>query len=229
MNQGVEFPTEAKKLATDADKALVLSANVIIDSNDSYEQGALIFKEINAKIKEVNDKRLSMTRPLDESKKQIMDFFKGPIEKLESAKKTIKGSMIAYQEKIELERKKEEERLRIAAEKERKYQERLAEKRAARAEEKGDVERAEEIREEIQDVPFVAPVIAANKPKPQGVAIREIYSAEVVDIMALIKAVAEGRAPQNLVVADQKVLSQMARALKNNMAIDGVIIRKQKV
>lgn len=222
MTKAIEIPKEAQELATDAKSALELAEKVVIDTNDGYEQAAGMFKEINEKIKAMDAKRKSMTKPLDESKKRIMDFFRGPIDFLEKAKKTVKRAMIVYQDKLEqdrIEAQKEADRL---AEKEAKYQAGLAEKRAARAEKKGDIDKAEEIREEKEEIHVVAPIVASMKPKSKGVAIRENWSAKVVDKKALIKAVAEGRAPETLIIVDMKVANQMARALKGSMGFDGL-------
>lgn len=59
--------------------------------------------------------------------------------------------------------------------------------------------------------------IAPLAPAPQrltGIATRLIYSAEVVDLPALVRAVAEGQAPLQCLQADRKFLGAQARALQ---------------
>ena len=56
---------------------------------------------------------------------------------------------------------------------------------------------------------------------------REVWSAEVSDLAALVRAVADRKAPAGLVLANQQALDQLARALKETMAVPGVRVRKQ--
>lgn len=59
-----------------------------------------------------------------------------------------------------------------------------------------------------------APAVAAPA-KVTGIAGRVTYSAEVVDLMALIQAVAAGKAPIQAIAADEKFLGAQARAFKS--------------
>lgn len=58
--------------------------------------------------------------------------------------------------------------------------------------------------------------------KVAGIASREIWRAEIGDKMALIKAVATGQAPSDLLDVNQSVANQMARALKTGMQYPGL-------
>lgn len=67
---------------------------------------------IKTKYKELEELRKSMTKPLDESKKRIMDLFRKPLEVLETAEKAIKFALLSYSEreaKAEAERKAQAE------------------------------------------------------------------------------------------------------------------------
>jgi hypothetical protein len=69
---------------------------------------------------------------------------------------------------------------------------------------------------------IVAPVIQRETPKVAGLAGRENWKAECTDLMALVKAVAEGKQPLYLVMANDKVLGQQARSLKDQFKAPGV-------
>ena len=69
---------------------------------------------------------------------------------------------------------------------------------------------------------IVAPVIIREPPKVVGLKRLESWHAECVDLRALVKAIAEGKAPLSLVVADTKVLGQQARSLKKEFVAPGV-------
>ncbi len=70
---------------------------------------------------------------------------------------------------------------------------------------------------------FVPPATTtAPPPKVEGVAFRDNWSAEVVNLMALVKAVASGAQPITYLQANQTALNQVARALKDQLTIPGV-------
>lgn len=67
---------------------------------------------------------------------------------------------------------------------------------------------------EVAVVPEVA--------KPQGVALRETWRAEVTDFMAMVKAVASGKVPPSYLLPNEQLLNQQARSLKAELRIPGV-------
>lgn len=62
-----------------------------------YTHAARDLRTIKEKFKELETLRKSMTRPLDESKAQIMNFFRAPLATLERAERIIKERMLEYQ------------------------------------------------------------------------------------------------------------------------------------
>lgn len=105
----------------------------------------------------------------------------------------------------ELQRKLDEEARR------REEEERLAQAVALEAE--------AVISEPIAPPPVVAPSLI---PKIQGASIRETWSAEVMDLKALVRAVAAGLVPIQAVSANQVFLNQQARAMKRDLNYPGV-------
>jgi hypothetical protein len=71
------------------------------------------------------------------------------------------------------------------------------------------------------------PVAAA--PRVEGVSFRDTYTAEVFDLMALVRAVATGLAPITLLQVNTTALNGMARALKNALALPGVRVISGRV
>lgn len=135
-----------------------------------------------------------------------------------AAETTIKGRLSAYvteQERIERIRQAE------AAAAARKLEEdrRLAEAEALAA--AGEADEAEA----VLDAPMPAPpppAPLANVPRVEGVATREVWSAQVVDLGALVKAIAAGQAPLALVLANEPALHGQARSLRGELSIPGV-------
>ena len=144
---------------------------------------------------------------------------------LQDARKIIKQKCIAYDSEMERIRQAEERRLQEEA---RKRAEEEALSAAAQAEAEGDKETAEAILEAPLDV---APVsVPKSSPAPSRLtAGREIWSAEVTNLMALVKAVAEGKQPIAYLLPNMTALNGQAKSLKQHMAIPGTKATVKKV
>lgn len=78
--------------------------------------------------------------------------------------------------------------------------------------------------------PIVAPpptVSWSPVPVSKGTSFKENWKMRIVDLPALIKAVAEGRAPENLILANESALNGIAKALKASAKVDGVEFYKE--
>lgn len=215
-----EIPEEAKNMSLVADKAYAAVQAYKIETEEHYNGAGEQLKVIKAMARETEAKRKALTKPLDEGKKRIMDFFRGPLQRLADAEKIIKSGMIAYDREQERKRREEEARLQELARKEQARLDKLAEKRAERAAAKGDTEKAEEIRAAVSVVP--APILPTEQPKVAGIVRRTTWGGEVTDKMELIKAVAAGQAPATLLDVNMPVLNQIARSLKSEMSYPGI-------
>lgn len=91
--------------------------------------------------------------------------------------------------------------------------------KADTAEQRG-AQRAEELHAQAASV--VAPIVQIETPKVAGLTSRDNWKAECTDVMALVKAVAEGKAPVAYVMANEQVLGKMAKALKEQFVVPGV-------
>lgn len=137
---------------------------------------------------------------------------------LKEARTNIKKLMSDYDQKQERLRQEEQRRLEVEArrqEEERRLQD------AILAEELGETEEASAILEEpVQVAPVIVP--KATPKLPGGPVYREVWSAQVTNIKALCKAVADGRVSKECVQANMPALNKMATALKRTMNIPGV-------
>ena len=173
--------------------------------------------EIKGRIKTLEEIRMGQTRPLDESKKRIMDFFRVPIQKLDDAKNYLNQIMVKWVEEQERKRKEEERKLQEEAH---KRAEETALQQALEAEAAGEKEEAEQI---ISEPVYVPPIkVMSEIPKSKESHIRETWAAEGIDLMATVKAIAEGRAPLQAVEYDMTFLNGQARSYKQAMNIPGV-------
>ncbi len=168
-----------------------------------------------------------------DTRKQIAEFFRPDIDAAHALHKSLLAKMKEVDAKPaaaedacrkllgawadEQRRKAEAEQLRLDEEARRKAAE------AARAE--GDKRLAEKI--EAGKVIVASTAVAVQPAQPDGVSTRYVYSAEVVDLMALVKAVAAGKATVQYIAADMAVLNSVMRATKGTAAIPGVAARRE--
>lgn len=80
--------------------------------------------------------------------------------------------------------------------------------------------------EAVLEAPVVVPrVVVAAPAMDAGTSLRAYYSAEVKDLMILVKSVAEGKTPLFYLMADQSKLDGWARLSKGAEAIPGVEVK----
>ena len=152
------------------------------------------------------------------------------VDPLEAVKKYAGALTLEYSRRKEAERKAEEDRLRREEE---ERQRQIAIKQAEddklalaqRLQDEGKTAEAEaELAAPVQapDI-YVAPVVLESSvPQVQGAGGRENWQAEVVDLMKLVKAVAEGKVPLLAIEANETHLRQQAKSMKSLLNYPGV-------
>jgi len=223
VNVNVDLPPEAIALLSSiSDLKLV---EITIKTPEEYEQAVDTLQSIKGLAKSADETRKGLTKPFDNAKKVFMDYFKPKIEVCGKAEALIKQAIIKYNA--------EQEKIRIKAEaaaeeKARKQREKL-EERADKAAEKGNDEKSEALQTEAAMTVAETPAIVTTK--VSGVSQSWKYTAEVPDLMALVKSVAEGKTPINAIQADTKFLNNQAKALKENFEgmYAGCKIKKEPV
>lgn len=127
--------------------------------------------------------------------------------------------MRAEQARIAEEKRKQEEAARKAAE-----------DAALAAAEKLAAEGMTAAADAVLSTPVATVKVDIAAPeKADGVSYRDAYSAEVVDLMTLVKAVAEGKAPISYLEANTTALNGWARATKGAEALPGVKVVVQSI
>ena len=129
-------------LSTIAERAYSTAVSIKIDSPEMYEIAVSELQSLQGKLDQLNDKRFSITRPMDAAKKAVMDLFRSPQERCEAAIALLKRSMLDYsneQRRIADEQRREAEK---AAKAERDRQDAIA-RQQREAAEKAEKEAAE--------------------------------------------------------------------------------------
>lgn len=223
MNETVVVGSPSPGLLADAENMLALAQSYAIDCTEMREAAGEDLKRVKALAKEVEEQRKDITGPLDLAKKRVMDLFRRPTEFLERAESTIKRACLAWdgeqdrkrrEAEAEAARKADEERKRLAAE---------AAKQAAA----GNTETAHAITQAAQ---MVAPIpVAIERPKIAGESTRDVWRAELTDLVALARAVGNGQASPECLLPNMPVLNGQARALKGSLQLPGVKAVCEKV
>lgn len=203
----IATPDNAPMLAAEA--ALHEAESMTISSPSQLMAATETLKGIKRKWKEIEATRKSLVAPLDEGRERIQAFFKPPLDFLASAEGIYKSKITAYQS---------EER-RIAQEVADNETARLRKLNAAKAR-RADKRRDSYCAEELRERAIIVPVVPTTK--LAGTSTRELWSAELVDIRALCAAIADGKAPADLVTFNQAAGNRLASALKDVADVPGV-------
>lgn len=187
---------------------------IVIKTQNDYLVAGELRKRIKGKIKEIDERRKSLTIPLDTVKKNIMAMFNPMLELLEKGVANIDKGVIIYTE--EQDRKAREAQAK-ADEEARKAREK-AEARAKELEAQGKTERAEAMQAKADNI--IAPVITISAPKIAGQAIKEMWYAEVVDFKVL---------SDDYKLPNQQALDKMAQSTKGKINIAGVKFYSKKI
>ena len=204
-------PEDHRMIADAGTKAAVWQCQQVSTPTQYVEAGAALV-DIKGQTKLLTAKRLTLTRPLDETKARIMEMFAAPIHKLKRAEEEIKNALLRF--KVEEDRMREESE-RVARddfEKEQAKVERSVERKAHNLENKGDFAAAAEARSNkpimVQSQPAeVRPAVVA------GIHRTETWRHRIIDPSLL---------PRDCLVPNDKMLAAFAKSTKGRLAIPGV-------
>ncbi len=229
-------------LATEAQKQLTNAKDYVIDSPTMFELASEDLMKVKALQKDVEAKRTAITGPINQAVKAINDLFRAPKEYLDQAESTLKRAMVTYsneQERLAAEaRRKADEEARIERERLAKIEREQAEAAAKAQAEAQAAAKAMQAAQEAQEqaamaamtanVVTVTPAVEAPA-KVSGISSRSTFSAEVIDLMELVKAVADGKAPIECIAPDTKFLGAQARAFKKaGQLYPGVLAKEER-
>ncbi|MFH1511128.1 MAG: hypothetical protein ABIF10_05535 [Candidatus Woesearchaeota archaeon] len=169
-------------------------------------------KELQAKVHETFDPICDKAHKTWKEAVAQRDKFLKP---LQDAERTVKSKISAFimdqqriareaQDKLDAARRKEEEKQRAALE-----------AKAVKAEEKGNIEKAEELREKKEGVFIPGAVVESTVEKVEGQTSRTTYDFEIID---------ETLIPRKYLIVDDKKIRQMVKTFGKEASIPGVRI-----
>jgi hypothetical protein len=167
-----------------------------IRQEPEYVQVVEVAKVVKSLLGKAEDQKRHFLEPFQEGVERIKRAFSGIIDPLKADEAHLKTLAVEYQEH---KRQQEIDR---------------AEKKAQALEEQGLDENAEDVRDLALRVEVA--------PKIDGVTFAETWSAKVVDEMAVIRAVVEGKLPLAVLKIQMPALNALARATKEEKTQYGV-------
>lgn len=214
------MPTEISNL----DKALIEKAkNLVVETAEDCKFAKNLFRQIRLHMKEFK-------KELDETCDGFHKQWKASttrratlLKPYEDGQKAVEGKYLAFDA--------EQERLRILAEIEKN-------KLAQKQQEDNLLAHAESLEKAgnsgaalaVLNAPnFYTPpvVVQAEDTSVEGVSTRQYWYAEVIDPMALVKAIAEGRASIEAIEWNMTYLNGQADKFKEMLSIDGVVAKNR--
>lgn len=154
-------------------------------------------------------------KALDKEHKFAVKIRDAAVEPYRTGFATLNGNLLTYEA---AERKKAEEAARIAQEAARRAEEDRKIQEAIEAKDSGNAALAEEILNEPVTAPTFTPVAP---PKIEGRSVRENYKAKVVDMLELVRWIAQHPEDINLVEPNMPALNALARSRKRAFKLPG--------
>jgi hypothetical protein len=207
---------EVRALVSDASTLLAQAQSFAVATAEDYIGAAEQLKSIKAKQKELKGLRETITKPMRAALDAVRALFAKPEERLGAAEDTLKGLMSAYDDEQDRQRQEAQRKLDEEAERQRKR----LEAQAAKARAAGNADKAADLTDRAAMT--FAPIAQQQAPAVAGIARRQNWHAEVTDLRALVRAVAEGRVPLTAIEANRTFLNSQARALRDELRYPGV-------
>lgn len=201
---------------------------LVVNSQETYEEAAGHIVALEGLAKKIKDYWKEPKERAFQAHRAITAKEAEMLKPVEDAKKTVRQKVSGYLTEIERRRREEQARLdRERAERERKEREKLA-KAAARAEEKGQDEKADDLRNKAADVyvppAFVEPVVEKTvRTDAATISQKKDINVTVTSVKALCALVAAGTVPEAVIKVDNVKLKQFVK-LSQLERLDGCVI-----
>ena len=179
---------------------------------------------MNHRRKKLEDKRISLVQPLNSVVNEINKLFKPPRDRIDEIVQIAKKKMNTFA-RAQVALAEEKRRQEAAqAEKERKEAADLAEALRKKAGQEAEPIAQTVVHEaEVKVEKAKAPAkVAVTRGRESSVAVTKTWKGKIVDKMALVKGVAEGRLPLNLLEPNMAAIQGLARETERAQVVDGI-------
>ncbi len=190
-------PKEVSDLAVGTDRFVVQASEFEVDSEAALQVVDEVQSRLKAEAKQINEKRLEFTRPIDAIKKQWMDFFSPAIDGRLKAVGIYQGKMSGYlRAKREEDEKRRREAEAVLARERERIEAEIRRKEEAAAKLKTEEARNRKLAEAsaLREVASITPVSVPVAPRPETVAsnVSEPWTVEnITDPSAFLRWLAD--------------------------------------
>jgi hypothetical protein len=201
----------------------IVAATAAIEVKDSigHETAVQHGRLLQVAGKNLEELYKPIKQDIDAVKKIVLEAEKADLGAVNAAKTELAAKVQAYakeQERIRLEKAREEAAAARKAAEEQRLQDAIA------AEEAGEKAEAEQI---LNEVVMPAPsIVQVPQVKAAGQVTKTTYSAQVTNLMQLVKAVAAGTVPLQALKADEPFLNSQARAFRQGLNYPGIVVKE---
>lgn len=231
MNEIETVQKEVMPISEQAMLIIIKDQGTLVKANEFFLIIDALKKKIAATFDPMEEAAKEAKRKAEDSRKTIVLEREKIEAPLNEAKSYLSGQVISYKREQDRIREVEEECLRLEAiraemkRREKEEKEKFAQ--AIKLEKAGATEEAEAliaetIEEKEKPLEIYIPPTETQKVKLQGVVVKTYWSAEVTDLRALCRAIAEGKQPLAYIEANMTALNKQATSLKKEMNIQGV-------
>jgi len=237
---GPGSPYEIRRLELRKEYGAVLASakTIKVDSVESAEEATKHGRLLQVAVKETEEFFKGIKQQIDKLKKPILDAEKEDVGAYDEAKKNLATQLTAWDAEQRRIREEEERKAREEAEEaarlQREEEERILREqqlqRAIELESLGDTTAAEAVLEEKIELPPPMPVsVVAPLSAPvyiAGKVAKVRYTARLIDLKVLVKAIAEGRAPIGAISWNESYCNKRANDDKEAFDMPGVELVK---
>ena len=183
-----------------------------ITTAEEWDKAGAYLKSVKKLYKDLEAKRLSMTRPLDDSKKKIMAMFKPTLGKLLAVEAAVVRVISDYQDRV---RRQQAEELAKREAEEKKLREEQ-EKKAQVLADAGLADMAEAVQAAEVEMPEAVEPIRS---KPAGITERTYWKFRVLNIEMI---------PTEYLMVDTVKINKVVSAMKEKTTIPGIEVYSKK-
>lgn len=215
----IELPAEAVRTASEVGLYIKTLRKEPIKNHDEYVSAAACLKQIKAKIEEVEQKRLGITRPMDLAKQRIMDLFRPATDGLKMAEIAIKNSMVAWQAEVARIARIAQDKIDAEARAKAEAEKAELEAQAVKLVQAGQIDQAADLVAASEAIEPESIQLAVIQPKIADIRTFETWGYEVVDINLV---------PREWLCLDEKKVGAHARSTKGMVPITGIKFTSKK-
>jgi hypothetical protein len=202
-----------QKLEDDTKYCISVAKDVVIENQITYEKASAFLKTIKDLTQKIKESFDPIIEKAHQAHKEALAQRDKHLDPIKQAEILIKSKISNYLAICEKKRQEEQERLQREADKKAQKERDRLQVQADKASASGKEEKAQELLNKIDQVESIVPIAGAVVQKVEGMSVRKIWKARVVDFNILSN---EYKLP------NQQLLDGIARTSKGQMKISGV-------